>query len=98
MKLEISEPAALDVDRIDAWWRENRDHRDLFRDELLVAFDYIERTPDLGTLYETDEWDSPVRYVQLKKTRHQLYYTVQRDLVLVIAIWSSVTGQAPRLR
>jgi plasmid stabilization system protein ParE len=98
VKLEISEPAELDIDRIDAWWRRNRDRRNLFRDELLAALDHIERTPELGTLYETDEWDIPVRYVQLKKTKHQLYYTVQSNTVLVLAIWSSVTGQPPTLR
>lgn len=97
MKVELSEPAELDIDRIDAWWRANRDHRNLFRDELLAALKHIEHTPELGTLYETDELDSPLRYVLLKKTKHQLYYTIEGDTVWVLTIWSSVTGRSPPL-
>ena len=55
-------------------------------------------TPELATLYETDEVDGPVHYMQLEKTRHQLYYTIEGETVLVLAIWSTVTGQPPRLR
>ena len=98
MKVEISEPAALDIERVDGWWRGNRDRKDLFREELFEALAHIRETPDLATLYETDEIDGPVRYVQLEKTRQQLYYTIADDTVLVLAIWSVVTGQPPRLR
>ncbi len=98
MKVELSEPAGLDIDRIDAWWRANRDDRNLFRDELLEALKHIEYTPKLGTSYETNELDTPVRYVILKKTKHQLYYTIEGDTVWVLAIWSSVTGRPPSLR
>jgi plasmid stabilization system protein ParE len=98
VKVDLSEPAEIDIYRIDTWWRANRDHRDIFRDELLAALDHIERTPNLGTPYETDEVDGEVRYVLLKKTKQQLYYTIEGDTVLVLAIWSSITGQPPRLR
>jgi hypothetical protein len=98
VKVEISEPAALDIERIDTWWRGNRDRKDLFREELFAALDHIEATPELATLYETDEIEGPVRYVQLEKTRHQLYYTIEGEIVWVLTIWSTVTGQPPRLR
>ena len=98
MKVEISEPAALDIERIETWWRGNRDRKDLFREELFAALDHIEATPELATLYETDEIEGPVRYVQLEKTRHQLYYTIEGETVWVLTIWSTVTGQPPRLR
>jgi hypothetical protein len=98
VKVEISEPAALDIERIDTWWRGNRDRKDLFREELFAALDHIEATPELATLYETDAVDGPVRYVQLEQTRNQLYYTIEDETVLVLTIWSTVTGQPPRLR
>lgn len=98
MRIEISEPAALDIERIDTWWRGNRERKDLFREELFAALDHIEATPELATLYETAVIDGPVRYLQLKVTKHQLYYTIEGETVLVLAIWSTVTGQPPRLR
>jgi hypothetical protein len=98
VRVEISEPAALDIERIDTWWRGNRDQKDLFREELFAALGHIEATPELATVYETDDIDGLVRYVQLKKTRHQLYYAIEGEVVLVLAVWSTVTGQPPRLR
>jgi len=98
VKVEISEPAALDIERVETWWRENGDHKALFRDELFAALEHIESTPELATLYETDEIEGPVRYVQLEKTRQQLYYTIEGETVWVLAIWSTLTGQPPRLR
>jgi plasmid stabilization system protein ParE len=98
VKIEISEPAALDIERIDVWWRGNRDRKDLFREELFAALGHIGETPELATIYDTDEIEGTVRYVQLEKTSHQLYYVVEGETVLVLAIWSTVTGQPPRLR
>jgi hypothetical protein len=61
VKIEISEPAALDIERIETWWRGNRDRKSLFREELFAALDHIEATPELATTYETDEVEGTVR-------------------------------------
>jgi hypothetical protein len=50
VKVEISEPAALDIQRVDNWWRGNRDRKDLFREELFEALAHIGETPELATL------------------------------------------------
>ncbi len=98
MKVEISEPAARDIERVDDWWRGNRERKDLFREELLAALAHIEATPELAAIYESDQIDGAIRYVQLEKTKQQLYYVIEGETALVLAMWSTVTGQPPRLR
>ena len=99
MKLHVAPQAQRDADRIDEWWRENRRAaRELFTKELLQALDRIQHMPGVGVVYETDEVDLPVRRVLLKKTKHHVYYMVEGDTVVVLAVWSAVRGRGPRLR
>ena len=53
MKVEFSGEARAQVERADAWWRENRPAApDLFANELDQALIALEGTPGLGLRYE----------------------------------------------
>lgn len=52
MKVELSAEAQAQVDRIDAWWRENRGAApNLFAEELEVALRTLAETPALAVRY-----------------------------------------------
>jgi plasmid stabilization system protein ParE len=54
VKLRLSEDAQQDIERIDAWWRENRPAAPLlFLQELRDAIEQIEIHPESGTPYKT---------------------------------------------
>jgi plasmid stabilization system protein ParE len=82
---------------IDAWWRVNRTKApDLFLDELADAFALIEAAPELGRPWTSSEVPG-VRRVVMRATRYHVYYRVDPDGVVVLAVWSAVRGRGPRL-
>jgi plasmid stabilization system protein ParE len=93
VKVELSDEAQAQVQRIDAWWRENRQAaRDLFADELEEALCALEGSP--GLRYE------PIpnaRRLLLKRTHYHLYFVEEQERVYVLAVWSAFRGRGPRL-
>ncbi len=95
MNVELSENAAGQVDNLDAWWRAHRtDSPDLFLDELTEAITALSAWPGRGTAYVAIEG---VRRYLLRKTRYHVYFRADRDRVLILAVWSAVRGQGPKL-
>jgi plasmid stabilization system protein ParE len=81
---------------IDAWWRENRPSApELFSSELAAAFSTLACAPNAGTPYPHEL--RGVRRLLLRATRYHVYYRVKRDDVLVVSIWSSISGSGPDL-
>ncbi len=95
MNVELSEEAAAQVETLDRWWREHRaDSPDLFLDELAAAISALAEWPGRGTLY------GPVPRVRrylLRKTRYHVYFQAAGECVLIVAVWSALRGQGPRL-
>ena len=82
---------------VDAWWRANRAKApDLFLDELADAFALIEVAPELGRPWTSSEVPG-VRRVVMRATRYHVYYRIDEDDVVVLAVWSAVRGRGPRL-
>lgn len=82
---------------VDAWWRANRTAApDLFLDELADAFALIDAEPELGQPWASSEVPG-VRRVIMRGTRYHVYYQVDGDDVVVLAVWSAVRGRGPRL-
>jgi len=84
------------VAREKAWWRENRDHTEIFAEELEQALKVIAILPGAGTLYQR----SPVRGVHrvyLRRTALHLYYTFDDDDVIVRALWGAHRGHGPQI-
>ncbi len=84
------------IERLDAWWRENRDKApDLFREELALAFRTIAAAPGAGRTHPHPDGD--VRRVLLRSTRQHVYYVERDDHVLVVAVWGAIKGAGPDL-
>jgi plasmid stabilization system protein ParE len=95
VKVELSDEAQAEVERIDAWWRENRPAApDLFSDELERALTTLGDTPALGGRYEAK---SGVRRFLLRRTHYHLYFVERADSVYVVSVWSAYRGRGPKL-
>ena len=77
------------------WWREHRDAKQLFSQELRAARDVLARTPKHEIYGHFD--GQPVRRLLLEKTRCHLYYLVveREQLVRIIAVWGATRGADP---
>jgi hypothetical protein len=78
-----------------AWWLENRDHAEIFAEELEQALKVIAILPAAGTLYQRSPVPG-VRRVYLRKTALHLYYTFD-DEVIVRALWGTHRGRGPQI-
>ena len=96
MTLRTTATCDVQVATIDEWWRANR-HKapDLFVDELADAFALIEAAPTLGRPYASSV--PGVRRVVMRTTRYHVYYRLEGDDIVVLAVWSAVRGRGPRL-
>jgi plasmid stabilization system protein ParE len=84
------------VAREKAWWLENRDHPEMFAEELEQALKVVALLPGAGTVYAP----SPVpgmRRMYLRRVGLHLYYTFDNDIVLVRALWGARRGRGPEL-
>ena len=74
----------------------NRDHTEVFSEELEHALKIVAALPGAGTLYA----QSPVpgvRRVYLRRIDAHLYYTFDDERVLVRALWGARRERGPRL-
>jgi plasmid stabilization system protein ParE len=95
VKVELSAEAQAHVDRIDAWWRENRQAAPhLFAEELEQALRTLAETPAVTVRYPPKPG---VRRLLLKRTHHHLYVIEEPARVYVVAVWSAYRGRGPRL-
>jgi plasmid stabilization system protein ParE len=65
-------------------------------DELADAFALIEAAPELGRPWTSTEVPG-VRRVVMRATRYHVYYRLDGEDVVVLAVWSAVRGRGPRL-
>jgi len=95
VKVELAAEAQAQVDRIDAWWRENRQAApDLFAEELGKALRALAETPAAAVRYGPKP---SVRRMLLKRTHHHLYVIEEAARLYVVAVWSAYRGRGPRL-
>ena len=79
-----------------AWWLANRDHPEVFAEELEQALKIVARLPGMGSVYA----DSPVqgvRRVYLRRVALHLYYTFDDDIVIIRALWGARRERGPQL-
>ncbi len=96
MNLRISARARREARRIDERWRAQADRRQLFVEEFEVALTQIRAEPNTGTPYDAATSVS-VRRTRLPKTDYFVYYTVQAEEIVVLALWSARRGRQPKL-
>ena len=98
MKVRLTDDGAADAERVDAWWRENRQTSPtLFNEELGRVLNLIGDSAGAGMIYKT-LGGREVRRTLLEKTRHYVYHYVAEDAVVVVAIWGTERGNGPPLR
>jgi len=79
-----------------AWWLENRDHPEVFVEELEQALKVVALLPGAGTPYAKSPIQG-VRRVYLRPVALHLYYTFDDDVVLVRALWGARRERGPQL-
>jgi plasmid stabilization system protein ParE len=98
MKVSFTPEAEQQADASDVWWRENRDERELFAQELAATIALLAAEPRIGTVYGVVEGQI-VRRLLMPKTRRHVYFTSNRELELVVvhAVWGAPRGREPSL-
>lgn len=97
MKLRFTPRAEAEVDREQAWWRENRPQAPfLFDEELERAIGQIVRRPTAGTIYPCG-FPDVVRRVLLPRTKNYVYFTAHEGEVVVLSVWGAPRLRGPRL-
>lgn len=83
------------VAREKAWWLENREHTEVFAEELEQALKIVATLPGAGTVY-TRSPISGVRRVYLRRVALHLYYTFGDGEVIVRALWGARRERGPQ--
>ncbi len=99
MNFVVSKRARRHIEKIQAWWAENRPATPaLFLDELSSAERRLRKKPTLGLIY-AEHASGVVRRVLMTKTSHHLYYRYQseRDELTVLAVWGAPKERGPKL-
>lgn len=95
----LVDEAEQQVHTADEWWRANRPSApDLFTDELQVAFELLEATPDVGQRFHRATLPG-IRRLPLRRSRYFVYYLhdPSRSIVYVLAVWGQSRGADPVL-
>jgi plasmid stabilization system protein ParE len=99
VKHEVSKRARRNIERIQAWWVENRPAAaSLFLDELAEAEQLLRTSPECGVIYATHR-TGVVRRLVLGKTSHQLYYRYRPECgeLVVLTVWGGPRAREPKL-
>jgi plasmid stabilization system protein ParE len=95
-RIRFTATAQEHVRRDKAWWLANRDHADVFIEELEQALKIIATLPGVGTLYAQAPVPG-VRRVYLRKVAAHLYDTFDDAQVIVRALWGAHRERGPWL-
>jgi len=95
MKVVLASLAEVDVLEADAWWRQHRDEKNLFEDELTASLGLLAASPGVGQ--RVSRSGLLVRRLTLRKTAHLLFYSVdaEAETVTVLRLWHASRGPRP---
>lgn len=93
--IQVTSRAAAQIRRVSSWWQQNRQAAPgAVQAELTRIFALLASRPDLGTLASNVKL-AGVRRIHLPRIHHHLYYRVQANAVVVLALWHTSRGSAP---
>jgi len=93
----ISADAEAQLIAIRSWWLSNRPAAPgIFDRELDAAIVVIGKAPGAFPVYRR-EGDDDVRRALLPKSRYAVYFSVEADHVLGVALWHTARGSGPPL-
>ena len=98
MRVDISKRARRDAERIDAWWREHRDARELFAQEFQEAIRFLKTVAHPGTPFPTERRPG-LRRLLLPKTERHVYFEIfdTEQVVRVVSVWGAPRERPPKL-
>ena len=95
LRLRITARAVGEIERADAWWRENRQAVPAaLREDLRSAFQLLLEQPEIGVNVVSIRLPG-TRRLHLKRIRYYIYYRVRGEDLNVLSVWHSSRGKAP---
>ena len=94
--VRFTSTARRHVQREKEWWLANRDHVDVFAEELEQALKIVAILPGAGTPYARSPV-AGVRRVYLRRVGAHLYDTFDDREVIIRALWGARRGRGPKL-
>ncbi|HUH01555.1 MAG TPA: type II toxin-antitoxin system RelE/ParE family toxin [Kofleriaceae bacterium] len=93
--IQVSPRAALEIERADDWWFENRPKAPgAVGDELASAFAQVAANPEACPVIAA----RGLRRLFLRRIRFHLYYRIRdEDIVDVLSLWQANRGADPEL-
>jgi plasmid stabilization system protein ParE len=93
-RVRFTHAAQGQIERENAWWSENREHADVFADEVEQALRVLALLPGAGTLYAHPSTPG-LRRLYLRKIACHIYFTFDEREVIVRALWGARRGRGP---
>ena len=95
-RVRFTEGARTQIAEEKLWWAQNRDHIEVFGEELHEAVALLRISPAAGTGYPRPAIPS-VRRIYLRRLSSHLYYTFDDAEVIVRAFWHAKRKKGPTL-
>ena len=70
---------------------------DLFLRELVYVVELLLHSPTLGTAYDAEHFDGPVRRVLLERSACHLFYGQVGDELVILCVWGAQRRRGPKL-
>lgn len=98
MKIVLLAEAQRRFEAEDDWWRENRDAKELFVDELEETLKRIAASPEIGQHYRLTR-GKLIQRVLMTRTRCHVYYFHDRAhaVIEVHSVWGAHRERGPGL-
>lgn len=95
LRLRVTRRAVREIERIDAWWQENRHAAPAaVREDLRAAFQLLSQQPGVGVPVVTRRLPG-TRRLHLKRIGYFVYYRVHGGELFVLSVWHSHRGRDP---
>jgi plasmid stabilization system protein ParE len=95
-RVRFTEGARAHIAEEKLWWARNRDHMEVFREELHEVVALLRISPAVGTGYPRPAIPG-VRRIYLRRLSSHLYYTFDDAEVIVRAFWHARRKKGPTL-
>lgn len=97
LRVRIGARAVREIERADAWWRENRlGAPTALRDDLNTALALLAKQPGIG-LRVANARTPDVRRVHLGRVRYFVYYRVRNETLTVLSVRHSSRDPDPKV-
>ncbi|MBN8508507.1 MAG: type II toxin-antitoxin system RelE/ParE family toxin [Burkholderiales bacterium] len=97
LRVRITVRAADEVDRADAWWRDNRPAApSAIREDLHRALSILAVQPGIGQRVANARL-AGVRRIHIDRVHHHVYDRVQGNELVVLRFWPSQRLKQPRV-